>query len=115
MGRMSIDIQSRVIHLHHRGWKLKDIQSHLKDEDISVSKKSLCILIKKYKIHHTVADLPRPLQPKKLSLEHLKALDEALSNDDEISTTELCSMLKEVFRLKVSPATVQRAKKDLGS
>ena len=41
--------------------------------------------------------------------------DEALANDGEVSTSELCSMLKEVFRLKVSPSTVQRAKKDLGS
>ena len=81
-----------------------------------MSKKSLGLLIKKYTIHHTVTDLSRPLQPKKLSLEHLKALDEALANNDEVSTTELlCSMLKEVFRLKVSPSTVQRAKKDLGS
>ena len=42
-----------------------------------MSKKSFCLLIKKYKMHHTVIDLPRPVQPKKLSLEHLQALDEA--------------------------------------
>jgi len=65
-------------------------------------------------MHHTVADLPRPVRQKKLSLKHLHALDEALANDDEISTPELRSMLEEVYNVKVSPTTIQRAKKDLG-
>jgi len=107
MGRMSLDTRSRVIHLYHCGWKLKDIQLHLKSEDICVSKKGLCLLIKKYRRYHTVTDLPRPLQTKKLSLAHLQALDEALANDDEISTSELRSMLKEIYGLKVSSSTVQ--------
>jgi len=94
---------------------LKEIQLHLKSEDILVSKKSLCLLIKKYRRYHTINDLPRPVQTKKLSLVHLRALDEALANDDEISTSELRSMLKEVYNLKVSSSTVQRAKKDLGT
>jgi len=42
MGRMSLDTQSHVIYLYQGGWKLKDIQSHLKSE---VFKTSLCLSI----------------------------------------------------------------------
>ena len=115
MGRMSLDTRSRVIYLHQKGWKLKDIQSHLKSEDLRVSKTSLSLLIAKYRRHHTVADLPRPPKQKKLSLEHLQAVDEALANDDEISTAELCSMLEDDYGVKVSAGTIQRAKKALGT
>jgi len=48
-------------------------------------------------------------------LVHLQVIDEALAQDDEISTPELCALLNEVEGgEKVSISTVQRAKKDLG-
>ena len=49
MGRMSIEISMRVIGLGKLHFSLKDIQAKLKDEEIRVSKKSLCLLIKKYR------------------------------------------------------------------
>ena len=69
--------------------KLKDIQRHLKEEDISVSKTSLCLLIRKYKETGTVADRRRPpSQTKKLKLHHLVMIDEALVQDDEMMNEE---------------------------
>ena len=34
MDRMSLDTRSHVIYLYQDGWKLKDIQSRLKSEEI---------------------------------------------------------------------------------
>ena len=59
MARMSLDTRSRVVYLHKSGFKLKDIQLRLKEEDIKVSKKSLCLLLKKYRLHSVVSDLPK--------------------------------------------------------
>ena len=68
-------------------------------------------MIKKYRRHHTVTDLPRPVKQKKLLLEHLQATDEALTNDDEISTLELCSMLEEGYNVKVLLAPYNEQKR----
>jgi len=88
---------------------LKHIHSHL---DI---KANLYLLIRKYRRFGTVADLPRPPPPKKLTLLHLQVIDEDLAQDDEISTPELCALLHEVEGgERVSISTLQRAKKDLG-
>ena len=60
---MSVETRQRVIRFHRHGWKLRDIQALLKEEDIKVSKTSLCLLIKKYRRFGTVLDLkPPPLE-----------------------------------------------------
>ena len=108
-----METRRRVIYLHQRSMKLKDIQSRLKEEEIFVSKTSLCLLIKKYKTFGIVSDKLRPLQSRKLKLEHLSLIDDTLAHDDETSTTELRAKLLEIG-LNVSRSTVQRAKRRLG-
>lgn len=113
MARMSMETRRRVIYFHRRGLKLKDIQIRLKEEEIFVSKTSLCLLIKKYKTLGIIADKLRPNSIRKLKLEHLRLIDDTLANDDESSTTELRAKLLEVG-VDVSRSTIQRAKRHLG-
>lgn len=89
MARMSIETHRRVVLFHYQGLSLKDIQLWLKEEDIFVLKRTLCLLIRKYKIHGTIFDMPRLVQPGKLSLEHLKIIDSTLEQDDKTSAAEL--------------------------
>lgn len=110
---MSLQTRERVINLNRAGFKLKDIQALLRLEDIKVSKTSLCLLIKKYKRFGIITDKLRSVQSRKLTLEHLQVIDNALEQDDEISTPELRLKLQEVG-VTVSLSTVQRAKRDLG-
>ena len=63
--------------------------------------------------HGTILDMPRPVQPGMLSLEHLKIIDSALGQDDETSAVELRELLREAG-VKVSVSTIQRAKRKLG-
>ena len=115
MGRMTVDVRQRVVNMWRKKVKLKDIQSRLKEEDITVSKTSLCLLIKKYKETGTVADRQRPPSvTKKLKLHHLVLIDEALAKDDEITNGEIRNMLREETGLLVSISTIQRAKRHLG-
>ena len=113
MARMSLDTRRRVIYWHQKGYTLKGIQLRLKDEDITVSKRSLCLLIKKYRLHETILDLPRPVPPTKLSLEHLQMIDSKLEEDDETSAAELQRILHDTG-IRVSASTIQRAKMKLG-
>ena len=109
MGRMTLETRRRVITLHSDGVKLKDIQSYLKGEGIAVSKTiaSLCLLIKKYKNYGVISDLPRPLKETILSPELLMMIDDAVAQDDEISTPELRAMLQEAG-VQVSISTIQQ-------
>ena len=109
MARMSMETRRRVIVLFKRGLTLKKIKARLEEEGIRVSKTSLCLLIKKYKSTGMIADKIRPpAKTKKLDLEHLCLIDKALDNDDEISTNELRSMLREAG-VVASLSTIQRA------
>ena len=113
MPRMSLETRRRVIIFSKSGYKLKEIKARL-EEGIEVSKTSLCLLIKKYKATGTIADKVRPpAKTKKLELEHLCLIDEALDEDDEISTNEIRSKLRDVG-VVASLSTIQRAKKYLG-
>ena len=74
----------------------KGIKARLEEEGIKVSKTSLCMLIKKYKATGMIADRIRPpVKSKKLELEHLclidEALDSALDADNEISNMHMYS------------------------
>ena len=100
--------------MHEHGYKLREIQEHLEKEDIFVTKKSLCLLIKKYKTEGIIADRVRlPSIPAKLLDADLVMIDEALDADDELSTRELHSMLLEAGT-NASISTIQRAKRNLG-
>lgn len=114
MGRMTLETRRRVIYFSRLGMRLKDIKLRLAEEGIAVSKTSLCLLLKKYKETGTISDRVRPRsQAKKLQLEHLSLIDEALDRDDEVSNADLRQMLQE-FGIVVSISTIQRAKKHLG-
>ena len=112
---MSLDTRKRVICLHQNSYSLKEIKQQLNDEDILVSITSICLLIKKYKSEGMITDRVRPTPiPSKLQLKDMYLLDEALANDDELSTRELQGMLQDNNGTVVSISTIQRAKQHLG-
>ena len=58
------------------------IRAHLLAEGIEVSKKSLCMLIGKYKRMGSVADERNMRRPRKLGDEHLHFIDDAMVEND---------------------------------
>ena len=115
MGRMSLATRSRVVMLSRSGYPLRKIQAHLALEDITVSKKLLCLLIKKYRMTGSVADNRKVKPPKKLKDEHYRFIDECMADDDELTATKVHAMLKEKYpALIVSVSTVKRAHMELG-
>lgn len=70
MGRMSLATRGRVVALWKSGFTLSKIEYRLLEENIVVSKKSLCLLIKKYRQTGSVADNRTYKPPKKLQDVH---------------------------------------------
>ena len=105
----------RVIRMWEKQFKLKKIQSYLLEEGINISKNSLCALIKKYKQTGSVVDIKGKERPKLLSEEHIRFIDEAMANDDELTSTQLYKKLLESYpESRASCSTVVRARRDLG-
>ena len=91
------------------------IQRRLAEEGVTISKTSLCLLLKNYKETGTIADRIRPRSlGRKLQLEHLRLIDKALDKDDEVSSIDLRKMLQEKAGILLSISTVQCAKNHFG-
>ena len=115
MGRMSLATRSRVVSLWKSRLTLSKIQKRLLEENLYVSKKSLCVLIQKYRKTGSVADYRPTKPPKKLKEDHYRFIDQAMAENDELSISRLHQKLVAEFpALMVSQSTVKRARRELG-
>ena len=115
MGRMSLATRSRVVSLSQSSYTISKIQKHLEAEGTIVSKKSLCLLLKKYKTTWSVADRRTVTPPRKLDNQHYHFINDCMANDDDLTATKLHAKLLETFpTLNVSTSTVKRACMELG-
>ena len=97
------------------GHSYKDIQKRLAEEGISVTVKSLYLLVAKFRQTNSVVDRPRAAVPKILNEEHYREIDSALSENDELTSRQLCALLTEKHpELSMSLSTVERARRELG-
>ena len=104
-----------MVHLKAEGFTYKQIQKRLEDEGIRVSVKSLYQLVTKHRATMSVLDRTRGRAPKILQGEHYKFIDQALTDNDELTTQQLRTLLTEKFpTLTLSLSTVKRARRDLG-
>ena len=84
MARMSLTTRSRVVSLSQSGYTISKIQKHLEKEGIIVSKKLLCLLLKKYKTTGLVADCRTVKPPRKLDNQNYRFIDGCMANDNEL-------------------------------
>ena len=117
MGRLSYSTRATVVELWRRSFKLKDIQAHLLAERIKVLKKSLCVLIGKYKRTGSVADERKTRRSRKLEDEHLRFVDDAMAENDELTSLQLYNMFRETMAQSipvVTPKDTTRKKTSTG-
>ena len=92
--------------MSQNGFKLCKIQEHLAKEGITVSKKSLCLLLKRFRTTGSVADKRSTRPRKKLTDEHYRFINERMAEDDELTAAKVLSLLQEKFpTLNVSLST----------
>ena len=115
MPRMSLDTRRRVILLKDQGFSVSRIITRLKQEQVLVSRQALYDLFKKHQETGCLADLPKRTRTRKITDEMLTIIDEALSNNDELTAREIRSILMERWPdLEVTLPTIKRIRKQIG-
>ena len=113
--RLNIQTRERVVNLKKQGYTYKAIRERLQEEGITVSIKTLYLLLAKYNHTKSVTDRPRGKKQKLLSDEHYRLIDNALCENDELTTRQLAMLLLQNYpELNVSWSTIKRARYELG-
>ena len=111
---MDLNTRQRVIVWHSNNIEIPKIVGRPEAENIMTTNKTIYLLLKKYKSTGSVHDLPWGSR-KKLYVQHYCFIDEALSQNDKITCTQLHKQLRNRFpNIIVSLSIVKRAKEDLG-
>ena len=92
-------MRTTIIELWRRNFGPKDIQAHLLVEGIDISKKSLCLLIGKYKRTGSVADERKTKRPRKLQDEHYRFIDDAMVENDKLTSWQLYKISKRSIQM----------------
>ena len=115
MTRLDISTRRRILVLRGLGYSVSDITKRLNEENISISRQAIFNLIKKYRETGSLLDLPRRARDRKLREPMLQALNEALTENDELTARQARSLLTEKWpELQVSIPTIKRIRKEIG-
>ena len=87
--RLDLSTRRRVVLLKEAGMTYKEIQQRLAEEDITVTIKTLYLLVAKFRETKSVVDRPRGQPQKILSREHCRVIDEVLAQNDETNARAL--------------------------
>lgn len=112
MARLTNESRRRVVTLYLKGHSVIEIRRRLTEENIVVSRQALHKLIRKYRMGTFCQ--PRRCQGK-ITEEMKSLIDETLRNNDEVTSTGLKRLLTTRWlELRVSTATIKRARKEMG-
>lgn len=115
MPRLSVETRKRIVVLKETGHSVKVILKRLKEEDISVARAAVFKLLAKHRKYGSVADLKKPRPPKKLSKEQYIFIDNAMLENDELTSRQLRDKVEDRWpEIKASLSTYKRARRDLG-
>ena len=115
MTRLALSARRSAVSMFNAGYTVAAIQQQLKDEDVTVTKRSLYRLLKKFKEKGVYTDLPRRARDKKLTQEMLTMINNELEENDEATARHLKAMLIEKYpELEVTISTVKCQRQALG-
>ena len=106
MPRLSVETRKRIVVLKESGYSVKDILKRLEEEDIFVGRTAVFKLLSKHKKYGCVADLKKSRPPKKLSKEQYMFIDNAMLENDELTSRQLRDLVEELWpEIKASLST----------
>ena len=112
--RLTTEARTTVVTLHQKGFKVKAIRKRL-EEQVFVSRAAIFKLLRKYRVHGIVGDLPRPQRARILTDKQLIFIDEALADNDELTARQLRGLIQDKWpETSVSISTIKHARKNLG-
>ena len=95
MPRLGLEARRRVVTLFEKGFNVRNIHKRLEEENFVVTKQTLYRLMQKFKRDGVIVDLPRRKRPRKITSDMLEMIDNALKQNDELTSQQLGSQLKE--------------------
>ena len=95
MLRLNLVDRKRVVTLVARGYSVSRIKKQLDEENVYISIRALYKLVKKFEDTGFVVDRPRRKAPRKITQEMRDAMDQALNDNDELTSRRLQSLLKD--------------------
>ena len=96
MPRLDVSTRGRVVILRQKGYSVSQIRARLLEENTPVSLVAIYKSLKKFKRTGSITDCKRkPSSPKLLNAEHLRFIDDALAEDDELTARRLKHLLEE--------------------
>ena len=115
MPRLDIETRRRVIFLSRSGYSVSQIKKRLKQENINISLAALYNLLKKYNETGKLIDLPRRTRPIKLNNVMRAFINQALSENDELTTRQARNLLTQQWpTLQVSLPTIKQIRQKIG-
>ena len=115
MPRLGVETRERVVTLKQQGYTFKSIQQRLEEEGITVTMKTLYLLVTKHTHTGSVLDRHRAKRARILTDQHYRTMDKALAENDELTTRQLQTVLSTEYPLlSLSLSTIKRARQDLG-
>ena len=107
--RLNLETREKVVRLKKQGYTYRAIRDRLEEEGISVTIKTLYLLLAKYNQAGYVADRPRAKRQSLSNREHYSFIDNALAENDEWTTTQVHMQLVQQFPgLEVLLSTVKK-------
>ena len=91
--RLDLQTRERVVTLKRQGYTYREIRERLREEQIEVTVKSLYLLVAKYNQTGSVVDRYRATRLRILGNEHYRVIDDALTQNDELTTRQLYNVL----------------------
>ena len=89
MTRLALSARRSAVSMFNAGYSVAAIQQRLEEEDITVTKKSLYHLIKKFKEKGVYTDLHQKARDKKLTPEMLTMMNNELLENDKATAKHL--------------------------
>ena len=97
MGRLSIDVRSRIVNMWRANFKVKDIINiyRLAEEGVKVSQTAVYNLLTKFKTE-SIADMKKRARSRRLSEEHYRFFDELMAKNTDLTSLQLYSAFFEL-------------------
>ena len=113
MAKLSMYARERAVALHFSGKNVTQIKKMLESEGIKTSRSAVSSFLSRYQNTGSLRDAKRSGRKSKLQNEHVNFMDNALSENDELTSKELSEKLSTECGIQVSATTVRRVRRNV--
>lgn len=110
--RASLHYRQRIVYFRFEvKLSLEQVRQAIQNEGLTISKRSIFAICKRYKNCKSLVDNKRSGRKPKLSQEHLEYLDETIAFNRQITIESLILLIKRKFSITVSKTLIINAAK----